>query len=191
MRILKNLRIDEVSCVIKGANPGAKVMIRKSDDGPLLFNDIIKADPIEDEPDALTDKLKAMVDALIVANPGMSEQLAMNYLMHSPNGRLVAQHLNSISKRKEEPVTQVDIFKLSNINSVVEIAKSITKGDAEISEHDFTKVLQGHAMLTKSAGESVGAAFERLLTASTADGAELRKAYILCKGMTSAGAELL
>jgi hypothetical protein len=148
-----------------------------------------KADPVED--DQLTSKLKAMVGALIVANPGMTEQHAMSYLMHSPNGRAVAEHLNSISKRKEELMPQVDIFKLSNINSVVEIAKSITKGDAEISEMDFTKMLQGHAVLTKRAGESVGAAFERLLTAQTPDGAELRKAYILCKGMTSAGEELL
>jgi hypothetical protein len=31
-RILKDLVIDEVSVVIKGSNPGAKVMLRKSDD---------------------------------------------------------------------------------------------------------------------------------------------------------------
>jgi hypothetical protein len=33
-RILKNLQIDEVSVVLKGANPGAKVMIRKADGDP-------------------------------------------------------------------------------------------------------------------------------------------------------------
>jgi hypothetical protein len=29
-RLLKKLQIDEVSVVLKGANPGAKVMIRKT-----------------------------------------------------------------------------------------------------------------------------------------------------------------
>jgi len=80
---------------------------------------------------------------------------------------------------------QIDIFKLNNIASVVEIAKAVTKGDADISEMEFTKMLQGHAVLTKRAGESVGAAFERLLTAQTSDGAELRKAYVATKGMAS------
>jgi len=146
-----------------------------------------KADPgADDEPDddKLTSKLKAMVDALIVANPGMSEQHAMNYLMHSPNGRAVAQHLNLIAKRKEEAVTQhVGIFKLNNIASVVEISKAISNGDAEISEMEFTKMIQGHAMLTKRPGESVGQAFERLLTAP--ENGELRKAYVATKGMAS------
>jgi hypothetical protein len=38
MRILKDLRIDEVSCVIKGANPGATVMIRKSDTAQAIYD---------------------------------------------------------------------------------------------------------------------------------------------------------
>jgi hypothetical protein len=93
--------------------------------------------------------------------------------------------LKICAKQKELPMLQVDIFKLNNIESVVEIAKHIvSKGDAnEISEMDFTRVLQGHAKLTKRAGESIGAAFERILTAP--ENTELRKAYRVAKGMAS------
>jgi hypothetical protein len=43
-RVLTNLFIDEVSCVIKGANRGSHVMLRKADDsdGPLSFNDVMR-----------------------------------------------------------------------------------------------------------------------------------------------------
>ena len=50
---------------------------------------------------------------------------------------------------------QVDVFKLSNIESVREIAKHITEKD-DITEFDFTKILMGHAKLTKRNGESDG-----------------------------------
>jgi hypothetical protein len=50
----------------------------------------------------------------------------------------------------------------------------ITAGVGTLLFGHFTKVLQGHARLTKRDGESVGAAFERVLTAPTPEGAALR-----------------
>jgi hypothetical protein len=52
---------------------------------------------------------------------------------------------------------QVDVFKLSNIESVREIAKHISEKD-DLTEFDFTKILMGHAKLTKRDGASDGAA---------------------------------
>src|ERR1700732_818145 len=66
---------------------------------------------------------------------------------------------------------QVDVYKLHNIASVVEIAKYID------NDLDFTKILQGHAQLNKRDKESDGAAFERILTAPTSEGVALRKEY--------------
>jgi hypothetical protein len=42
-RLLTQLRIDEISCVLKGANPSAKVMIRKNDTPRgKSFNEVMK-----------------------------------------------------------------------------------------------------------------------------------------------------
>jgi hypothetical protein len=89
---------------------------------------------------------------------------------------------STISKHKDEPMPQVDVFKLSNIESVREISKHITETH-DITEFDFTKILMGHARLNKRAGESDGAALERILTAP--GNSELRQAYRTAKGMAS------
>jgi hypothetical protein len=196
MRVLRNLRIDEVSCVIKSANQGAQVLIRKADDDTqdtLLFDDIMKRrrdDEIQ-PPNSTTDadkaplsaKLDEIVAEMIVARPLLHPHRARRWLLHTPHGReLLAQHT---TMKKEEPMPQVDIMKLHNIASVREIAKAINIGSnaSGISEYEFTSILAGHARLNKRAGESDGAALERILTAP--DNTELRKAYRIVKGMAS------
>jgi hypothetical protein len=179
-RILTNLRIDEVSAVIKGSNPGAQVLIRKSDDAPLLFNDIMKLDDDNidpnDTPTPLEPKLQQMVNAMIKAVPSLKEEHALFFLLHTPHGRALAQHLNSLTK-KETPM-QTDIFKLHNIESVVTIAKHIIdNGASEISEFDFYRVVYGHAQMNKRAGESDAKAFNRVFETP-----EIRRAYGIVKG---------
>jgi hypothetical protein len=111
---------------------------------------------------------------MIAAHTGLNPQRARRWLLQTPHGReLLAQH------KKETPMPEVDIFKLSNIESVREIAKHITEKD-DITEFDFTKILMGHARLNKRDKESDGAAFERILTAP--ENTELRKAYRIVKG---------
>jgi hypothetical protein len=70
MRILKDLVIDEVSCVVKGASPGAKVMIRKSDVGPLFFDDIIKRDTAAQ---AIYDRRRRAAEAIMAALADLAE----------------------------------------------------------------------------------------------------------------------
>jgi len=92
--------------------------------------------------------------------------------------------LNLTKSEKELPMSDVDYFKLSKIESVVEVAKHIVaKGAAEISEFEFFKMLDGHARLAKRAGESDATAFSRIFTAP--ENATLRKAYGICKGYAS------
>jgi hypothetical protein len=139
---LTKLVINEVSSVDRGANEGAKVLLWKrddTDDTPLLFNDIIKLTDAEDDrrkekdedstgnnDDKLSDKLKDMVDALIVAAPSLDRQAAAHFLMNHPQGRKLAEHLNNISK-KEQPM---DIFKVISITEQALMA-GITKRDGE------------------------------------------------------------
>jgi hypothetical protein len=145
-RILTKLRIDEVSAVIKGSNPGAKVMIMKSDDDPpYLFNDIMLAkasvsDPLrgprdEDDDDKLSAKLRAMVAAMTIADPSKTEQQHLHYLLHSAHGRRLAEHFNNLSKG-EPPM--LDVNKLIPIAEKALMA-SVNKRDDESDAKAFTR----------------------------------------------------
>jgi hypothetical protein len=193
-RKLTRLRIDEVSSVDKGAGEGVKIILMKRDNGDdtrqgmLLFNDIMhKADvpdPLRgprDEPDdkKLSDKLDEIVAEMIVAAPSLHPQRARRWLLHTESGRaLLAQHatkkeLPTLNKGNTPMTERVDIFKLSNIDSVVEISKSIINETSEVSEFDFTKILMGHAKQSKRSLESI------LTDPATP---EIQQAYALAKG---------
>jgi hypothetical protein len=111
------------------------------------------------------EKLTEMVAAMIAIMPSLSPAHAMRFLATPPGTALI----NSLSK-KEQPMTQVDIFKLHNVASVVEIAKSINSGEA--IGIPFAQVLMGHARLNKRSGESDAKAFTRLYESDV----EFRKA---------------
>ena len=174
MRILRNLRIDEVSAVVKSANPGAKVMIRKSDgDGPLLFDDIIKALPARDmsglgddpgdhgptadpndTPTLLHPKLQAMVDAMTIANPSLSAEQHLYTLLHSAAGRRLAEHLSAITKtEKEEPpmdrLEQLKDFAKQQGGMMAMARHVVAKGSTEITEKEFSACLMEHARQNK------------------------------------------
>lgn len=137
----------------------------------------------DDEPTdkKLSEQLDEIVAEMIAATGGdLHPDRARRWLLHTPQGQqlLLSQRA---AKKKETPMP-VDVFKLSNIESVREISKHITEKD-DITEFDFTKILMGHARLNKRDNESDGAAFERILTAP--ENTELRQAYQVTKGMAS------
>jgi|ERR1700721_248031 len=176
-RLLKNLVINEVSAVIKGANEGAKVMIRKAeDDLPYLFEDIMlrKAD---DDPDDSKVSGKLRDWAEIIAPRFEDEEAAIDYLLHNPHGRRLAEHLNNLAKGNTQMTDQVDIFKVNNIDTVVAISKSIIEGNTDVytakAKATFDQVLIGHAQLSKRSVESI------LTDPATP---EIRQAYALSKG---------
>jgi hypothetical protein len=150
MRKLTKLYIDEVSCVVKGANRGAKVMIRKSEDGysPLMFNDAMRK--ADDEPRSNTDiqrtntedddlklsaKLKEIVAAMVAAAPSLHPQHAARWLLHTEQGRAL------LSKHTTEEQPMPDLMKLID---VVETG------------------MRAQAKLQKRAGETDAGAFARL-----------------------------
>jgi hypothetical protein len=160
-------------------------------DNLVKINKASVSDPLRgprDEPDddKVSSKLRAMVDALIVAGSFPDRQTATHYLLHDAHGRRLAEHLNSIGKtEKEITMPQVNIMKLHNIDSVTEVAKNVIDDKVALTEHQFTEILTGHARLAKRTGESTMAAFERILT--DPENADIRKAYTLTKGYQPAG----
>jgi hypothetical protein len=186
---LTKLRIDEISSVDRGAGEGCRIILMKRDasSGPLLFDDVMaKADTSDalrgprDEPDdkKLSDKLDEIVAEMIVAAPSLHPNRARRWLLHTESGRaLLAQHttkkeLPTLNKGNTPMTERVDIFKLSNIDSV-EISKSIINETSAVSEFDFAKILMGHAKQSKRSLESI------LTDPATP---EIQQAYALAKG---------
>src|SRR3979490_2125254 len=146
------------------------------DDPPYTFNNImlrkaevsdpLRGDREESGDDKVSAKLRAMVDAMIMADPTKSEEEHLYHLLHNAHGRRLAEHLNSLSKHKDEPMPQVDIMKLNNIESVVEIAKNIIDGNTSMDEHTLHQILMGHARKAKlNKAESDAQAFSRIFEA--------------------------
>jgi hypothetical protein len=187
MAVLKHLRIDEVSAVLKGANPHAKILIRKSATPyrrALSFNEVMtlhKADDdalrteqpgdknnprVEDDVGKLTAKLKEFAALMIKVDPSKSEEEHLFDLMHSRTGRGLANHLNSLTKKE----STMDVTKLHNIESVREVCKHIVSAGAE-GGYD---VVVGHARIDKRSDETDASAFSRIYQAP--ENIELRRA---------------
>jgi hypothetical protein len=102
------------------------------DDDPERTNTI----PDDDKVSA---KLRAMVDALIVAGRFTDRQTATHYLLHTPHGRRLAEHLNSISKHKEETIMpQVDFLKLATVMEDA-LNATVTRRDGESFAKAFSR----------------------------------------------------
>jgi hypothetical protein len=192
-RVLRNLRIDEVSCVIKGSSPGASVLIRKSDDAHRErlrrtfaklsappdddFDDDIEDIDEEDDEGTLPAGLEQSIAAIVAASPSITKEQAALWLIHTPRGR--AAHA-ALSKRKDTPVNRTEELTayVKQSGSMVSLAKHIvTKGTTANSEHEFSACLMEHARLNKRDNESDAQAFSRILQSD----AEIRRAYGIVK----------
>jgi hypothetical protein len=157
--ILTKLRIDEVSCVIKGANPGAEVLIRKSDDDdpPYTFNAIMKRkaneprsnDDIqrtntEEDDKKLSERLKEIVDAMVIAKPGLHPQRALRYLLHTPPGRELLNLAINKTEKDDPPMLNIANMNMSEVAKIVSITEEalmaqVTKRDDETYAKAFSK----------------------------------------------------
>jgi hypothetical protein len=163
MRKLTQLRIDEVSAVIKGANPGARVLIRKHDaDPPYLFDDIMRKgnDPRSGQPpNSATDADKAPLSAqldeivaeMIAATGGdLHPDRARRWLLHTEQGQaLLAQHT-----KKEEPMNRIEemqeMHKFVKSGGMLAVAKHIIEtGSTSLTEPEYTELVQEDAALRK------------------------------------------
>jgi hypothetical protein len=139
------------------------------------------SDPLRgprDEPDdkKVSERLLEAVNNMVTHNPSLKPEHAARWLMTTTQGQaFLAQH-----KSERNIPMQVDINKLSNIDSLTEVAKNIIADKFTLSEHEFTNMMMGHAKLNKRSGETTNAAFERILT--DPENGELRKAYRISKG---------
>jgi hypothetical protein len=190
VRILSNLRIDEVSSVDRGAGEGVRVMLMKRVAGPdyrAIFGklDSPPGDQSTDD-NAVPPRLEGFAAALMAANPALSREEALDHLMHSPRGRRLAQHLADITKAnqaKEAAMTnKIDGLRdIAKQFGVVRLAKFIVDENSAhgISELEFFRLMQAEASTARRAGETDAQAFDRYFTSP--GNVALRKAHAITK----------
>src|SRR5690242_18118395 len=97
VRRLTELRIDEISSVDRGANDGAKVALLKRDDDSDAAND--------------RDLVSRLADMLCEAQPGATRREALHWLLHSPKGRALLQHI-ATNKRVDNTMTNKSVERI-------------------------------------------------------------------------------
>ena len=117
--------------------------------------DTLRGSREEDDDDKLTGKLRMMVDALIVAAPTLDRQTAAHFLLHSPHGRRLAEHLNNLSKKetpmnRSEETQQMRKFVKNTPGGMSAVAKRIIEtGSTSLDEMEYTTLVQEAASLNK------------------------------------------
>jgi hypothetical protein len=127
-RILKKLRIDEVSCVIKGSNSDARVVIRKADDGLTGVAAAFKAATAQSFHDKKRRNAQRLAD------------------------ELAAKDKEPQMTRTEE---MQEMHKFVKAGGMSAVAKHIlTTGGTSLNEHEYTELVQVDATLRKISFEA-------------------------------------
>src|SRR5260370_12315034 len=116
--------------------------LRKADE-PRDDDDEQRTNTIDDDK-KLSGKLRQMVAALITAAPSLSEEHAMHFLLHSPHGRRLAEHLNSISKTERQPpmTRSEELQSIAKDFVVIKMCKKISDdGDGHVVSANEISVL--------------------------------------------------
>jgi hypothetical protein len=185
-RVLRKLRIDEISAVDRAAGEGTHIVLRKRDD--------------ERDPDFYY-KLFAGVgkrSGRVVRRPRRlrgRDQLAdvadaKHALLHSPDGRQMLRDVPNASidelaqqlLEASSAVTNKRDKETDMSDNLIEVCKGVVSGTVEPpSEHELTAEIQKLANSMRKPGETSAAAFARLYDAQDDDGLMLRKTIALCK----------
>jgi hypothetical protein len=210
-KVLTRLRVDEISLVDRGAGEGVSVLYSKrnrprrsrfyevfknvdfsklkTNSSPLEgeIEDINTGDDAHDS-EKLPGQMEEFVTALQVANPTLSRQDAVRYLLHGAHGRATAQHIATTFKAKEpvmDRATELQSIVKSHggIQAMAKLFVAANKSIGNVTEHEFTKLMHDEAQKTRQANERPDQAFARFY--SSPESLELRKAIQICKSVPS------
>jgi hypothetical protein len=209
-KVLTKLRVDEISCVDRGAGDGCNVVLSKRDDERRGFYHRLFAGKQEVR--------KARYRGASSGRLHMIENLtpaeAKHWLLHSAPGRMLlrdtggadidelAAHVCEASRRPAETpkgprMDDVPLPDGSNNRNkrnnreealnvsdhLVEVCKSVVSGEVlPPTEHELVQEIKKLANSKRLPNETSAAAFNRLFTAQDDDGLALRKAVQIAKG---------
>jgi hypothetical protein len=196
-RVLRNLRIDEVSSVDKGAGDGVKITLMKRDAaGDALRASLLKQqardrlDAVNDEAlDAINDDgdssnmsrhISHLADLICEAKPDVSRQEALDWLLHTKSGQAL---IVRTKKRKEQTMPEIFSKMVADIG-IERIAKAVVERgySTAISEREFTEAVTALAV-KRFPDKPRDVAFAKLFGEQTEEAATLRKAHAIIKGM--------
>ena len=190
-RYLRNLRVDEISAVDRGANDGAKIVLWKRDDdiAPRRrsspdFAAIFGAKPASRDADekAYPDhRASRVADLIVEATDGKVDRAqALRFLLHSSSGAALLTRMSKQQEVSTMPNRAQQLNAIAKQYGMVQLAKYIIdEGPSGITEQEFTKLITDLA--PRNPGERADTAFARAFTAATEDGAMLRKAHAVIK----------
>jgi len=168
-RVLRNLKITEISSVDKGAGDGVQIVLMKRHD---------------DDETPLGRRLRK-----IFSQGHFSKKRRAfgndDHTDHSPTGRQLAEHLSNHITKEEKPMSRIEKLQaIAKQHGVRNIAKLISDEiDAQgISEHEFTALMMDEAARQ-------GMSFEKYFSAPEQLG--VRKAHQLTKSTPVAKETLL
>jgi hypothetical protein len=189
-RVLQKLRIDEISCVDRAANGGAKILLYKRDTSgdrervgfyQRLFRNVGKKHCAARHPPRMrahdvhstrAEALRALLfspdgNALMRAGPDTDIATLAEHLVESG-----AAARRAATKRNSE-VTDMDL---------IAVCKGINVGDVTPpTEHELTEHIQKLANTERRQGETSAQAFDRVLNGDDERGLVLRKAIRVAK----------
>jgi len=181
-KVLSRLRVDEVSCVTKGAGEGTKIVLMKRDDSdkpPSIYHQIfagvakVGSGRVARPPRRLRgdDQLTSIADA-------------KNALLHSPDGRslMLAAPNASIDELAGHLLEAAGSVTNKKDNTM----QSFTKAIADLGEHGYTTLIQKFASNNKLPNETAAQAFVRIFSEDTPQGLAIRKCWLLSKGQSIA-----
>jgi hypothetical protein len=187
MRILRNLRISEISSVDKGAGDGCRIVLFKRDpDVSVHKQDYSEADDDVvvdlDAVDASGDEkhfAEQIADLLVRSGRFNDKAEALDFLLSTQHGAALLQRLRAAKRA----TTTKGIQKMNDPDfEVVTIAKAFADtGRAFWSEHQLTQKIFDYAQLDKRENETPHQAFSRHFTANDEQGRIFRKAIAVAK----------
>jgi hypothetical protein len=200
VKVLRNLKISEVSAVDRGAGENCRIVLRKGAE-PRSFADVLWLNEVRksmmtggyskwrrnDDGDVGAGgghPLSELADLIVEGSDGKLDRAAvLRWLLHHKDGVAAAR----AHKRSEEtPMTRAEhLDQIAKDFGVTRIAKFIIdQSDPFLSEAEFTKLIDDHAQAGRKAGETREQCFTRAYTARTEDGATLRRAHQLVRDAT-------
>src|ERR1700722_15948341 len=127
---------------------------------------------------------------MITALPSLTREQALHFLMFTPRGRALSQHLDSYASKsltptqKREPVMDraAELRSIAKDFGVAKLAGMLVTDDNAhgISEQELTGLIDIEAQKLRKAGERPDQAFARYYNAP--ENVELRKAVQIAKG---------
>ncbi len=172
-KVLTKLRIDEVSCVDKGAGEGTRVVLWKRDGGERdgFYQRLFSKRTVR-----RSRRLRANHELRDIAD-------AKHALLHSPDGRALlretAEDIDTLAAHLLEASEAARVRNAAASNkreaSTMDTARSFTKAIAEMGEHDYTAIIQKYASNNRLPNETPAMAFTRIFTENSEQGQAIRR----------------